>query len=319
MQAEIQKETDNGFDVFVTDNNGIGHKIGVCYDGEIDSYLQQGYPEDPTKRSMIDEVEPINQAKRYAKHHIKSERGYETVDWRQDPDRIAAVALMIAGVDNETISQWFDELFAQVRSHFSDVDRPVSLPDEIRPGHLNYQQDIYLERDHQGLTPFDGLAAALNPSIFTANTTVSPQDVTTVIREAVLAEQSNPDLPTLKIDAVSGVYLRWDDSSGTYHHNRHRKPTIDRKPDVRLDILPFDPNSIVMFQSQLVDNLVCQVRDCYIEMGVCPPEPYRVQGVGKHKTSTWYEHYDFYQRYHDPAADIDWEAVESPTHRQLLA
>lgn len=317
MQAEIETATDDGFEVVVTDNSGVDHELKVCDDGEITTHLQDGYPDDPANRSMIDEIEPLNQAKRYAKHYVNRERGYDTVDWRRDPDRIAAVALIIAGVDDQTITKWFGELYDQVRSHFNDINRPVSLPDEIRPGHLIYQQDIYLASDHQEPTAFNGLAADLNPTVLTASTTASPKDVTMVLRKAVQRDETGPDVSTLRVDTVSGIHLRWDDTSGTYHHSR-QEPAIDRDPDARLDIPPFDPGSIVSFQSQLIQNLVCQARDCYIEMGITPPKPFRVQGIGKHKTSTWYEHYDFYQRYHDPAADIDWETVEPGEDRLLI-
>ncbi len=40
MNAEIKKETDDGFGILVVDNENVDHKVGVCYDGDIDGHLQ---------------------------------------------------------------------------------------------------------------------------------------------------------------------------------------------------------------------------------------------------------------------------------------
>lgn len=92
---------------------------------------------------------------------------------------------------------------------------------------------------------------------------------------------------------------------------RHDEPEIDREPDARVELSPFQPGSVADLQDQVVTNLLCQVRDCYLTMGVAPPEPVRIQGPGTFQRSTWFQHYDVYQRYHDTAADIDWEVPES--------
>jgi hypothetical protein len=277
-------------------------------------HQQDGYPDDPAERSMIDEVEPINQAKRYARYVVNSEWGYDTVEWRQDPDRMLAVALTIAEMDTDAVGNYFGGLYDQVRSHATDVDRPVELPDDLIPGHLNYQQDIYLGLDDQARTSIARLSATLDENDLADGPAESIEDVAAGLLEMVPAEDGL-DISDLTVEAVSGIHLRWDDATGTYHHERNGEPAIDRDPDARLDMMPFTPETIREFQSRLVHNLLCQVRDCYIEMGVTPPKPFRIQGLGKHRTSTWYEHYEFYQRYHDPAADIDWQ-IEPLEHRE---
>ncbi|WP_396613675.1 hypothetical protein ACH9L7_18505 (plasmid) [Haloferax sp. S1W] len=280
-------------------------------DGKVTAHQQDGYPDDPSKRSMIDEVEPINQAVRYARYHVNRERGYETIDWRQDPDRTLAVALVIADLDVDEVREYFGTLYDQVRSHVTDTDRPVKLPDGAAPGHIVYQQDVYLGLDDQALVSLVERGSELGPEGLPDN----DGPLEDVVAELLETAQSEMDASDLVVEAVSGVHVRWDDASGTYHHERSEQPTIDRSPDARIDVLPFEPESIEDFQFQLVRNLVCQVRDCYVEMGVTPPEPVRIQGLGKHKTATWYEHYNFYQRYHDPRVDIDWGALEPPEHR----
>lgn len=309
MKADIKKETDDGFGVSVYDNNGVEHKIGILHDGEKSGHLQDGYPDDPSERSMIDEVEPINQAVRYARYYVEQERGYDTVEWRQDPDRTLAAVEAVAALDSETFRQYFGDLYDQLRSHYQDIDRPVSLPDSAAPGHVNYQQDVYLGLDDGDLRALVEHGEAVGPEGLPENPD-SVEDVAAELLETVTAGEAVTDRFGLEVRAVSGVHVRWDDATGQYHHQRGEHPDTDRNPDARIDLLPFNPESMDELQSHVVRNLVCQVRDCYVEMGVTPPEQFRIQGMGKHRTSTWYEHYDYYQRYHDPQADIEWD-VES--------
>ncbi len=315
MKAAIKKETDDGFGVEIYDNNSIQHKIGVCYDGKIDGHLQDGYPDDFEKRSLIDENEPVNQARRYARYYVNRKRGYDTIEWRQDPDRILAAALSVAELDPDTVAEYFGDLYDQVRSHFGNADRPVPLPDDAAPGHISYQQDIYLGLKEDALESLTDLGDELETSALPDEPVQSIESIVAQLLNAAPADRDVPDLSDLTIDAVSGVHVRWDDASGQYHHERHGQPALDRDPDARFDVKPFDPDGVADFQIQLVHNLWCQIRDCYIEMGVVPPKPFRITGLGKHQIATLYEQYDFYQRYHDPRAEIDWEALEHPDHR----
>mgnify|MGYP006271874727 CR=1 FL=1 len=316
MKAVLTGETDELVGVNLLDNNSVEHILDVKKaNGEITAHQQDGYPDDPDRRSMIDEVEPINQAARYAQYYVNREREYDTVGWRQEPDRILAAALTVARLDSGAIEEYFSDLHDQVRSHSMDIDRPVTVPVECRPGHVSYQQDICLGLDSAAVASLAEQVAQCDEIGVSGETDSTTGAVAAALREIPDDETALPDSSDLTIGTVSGVHVRWDDVNGRYHHERHEQPDLDRQPDARIDVLPFIPDSIAEFQSQLVRNLVCQVRDCYIEMGVTPPDPFRIQGLGKHKTSTWYEHYDFYQRYHDPSAEIEWDAIEPVEHR----
>lgn len=299
----------------IIDNNDVEHLIEMDESGNITGHQQDGYPDDFEKRSLIDENEPINQARRYARYYVSRERGYDTIEWRHDPDRILAAALSVAELDSDRVAEYFGDLYDQVRSHFANTDRPIPLPDGAAPGHISYQQDIYLGLEKDAVESLTDLGDELEASALPDEPVESIESLVAHLLDAAPVDRDVPDPSDLTIDAVSGVHIRWDDANGQYHHERHDQPALERDPDARFDVKPFAPDRIEDFQLQLVRNLYCQVRDCYIEMGVVPPKPFRIKGLGKHQIATLYEQYDFYQRYHDPRAEIDWEALEPAAHR----
>lgn len=308
MYAKITGENEDNTGLHVIDNNEAKHRIEMHKDGgEIYAHQCDAYADDPYERTPT-ENEHNEQARRYAQYYVAAERGYDTIEWRYDPDRLVTTALTVAELEPDAVAEYFGDLYDQVRSHATDVDRPVSLPDGVRPGHVNYQQDVYL-----GLA--DGVLAQLTALGDDLNLPAVPGDtiedrVATLLAEAP-ADADVPDASDLAIETVSGVHVRWDDAAGQYHHERHGQPDLDRDPDARFDIFPFTPADIEAFQAQLVRNLLCQVRDSYVGMGVAPPEPFRIKGLGRHQIATLYEQFDVYQRYHDPAADIDWDALDA--------
>ncbi len=62
--------------------------------------------------------------------------------------------------------------------------------------------------------------------------------------------------------------------------------------------MPADPGSLEEFREYLDHHLRCQIRDCYVGMGLVPPEPYRVVGFGNFIYARRYDHYDLYPRVH---------------------
>ncbi|ELY92170.1 hypothetical protein C483_08557 [Natrialba hulunbeirensis JCM 10989] len=90
-----------------------------------------------------------------------------------------------------------------------------------------------------------------------------------------------------------------------YEHSSESVP--DDESSVRLQLPVNTPlESVAAFQRALVDHLRCQLRDCYLGMGVAPPRDLRVRGPGIDSFTAVYEQGGFYQRYHDPDAVIDW-------------
>ncbi|ELY92381.1 hypothetical protein C483_07998 [Natrialba hulunbeirensis JCM 10989] len=154
MQAKIRKETDDGYGVLVTDNNEIEHKIGICYDGEIDGHIQNGYPDKPAKRNHS-EGEHIGHARKYAQYYVAQETEHDTIPWDLDADRFEDVRQALQSLSDDKIEIFFGDLLDQSLSHYDndpnvdigDTTRPHELPEDMigSEGAVGYKQEIYLD------------------------------------------------------------------------------------------------------------------------------------------------------------------------------
>ncbi|MFD1565527.1 hypothetical protein ACFR99_18495 [Haloarchaeobius amylolyticus] len=289
--------------------------------GEIYAHEQDGYPDDPDKRTVKGN-EHVNQARRFAKYWVARECGYDTLDWQRNPDRITAAALAIAPVTSAAAEEYFGD-FAQQFAHIhGDAEPAVSVPDEIRPADVVYQKDVYVGIDEPALESLTGdlletdeVIAALGRAIDPTETRPDGTVLSDVLADVTGIDET--DVPRLHdgllIEDVSDLHVHWDDAAGQYHTQWGEQPAIDREPNARIEIFEFDPDSLDDLTRQITRHLLCQVRDCYLRMGIAPPEPFRLLGPGHHDAGTWYEHYDFYDRYHDPTAEIStWYEEYTP-------
>ena len=297
MEPDIIGENDSGIGVDVVDNNGCLHEISIEKESwDIVYHEADRYPDDPADRTKVGN-EHVNQARRFAKYWVYRQRGYETLNGWQNPDRITLAAIALKQLSPSAIEESLGDLYQQFRSLHSDIDPAVDVPESVDPSHAVYQQDIYL-----GIDEVDAAAYA---------TALSDSDDN--------SDFDTADLPAheegLFVESTSGVHVRWDDAAGQYHTQWGDQPAVDddRDPDGRLELLSFDPESITDLKRQAVRNLLCQVRDCYLAMGIAPPERFRLLGHGRHDASTWYVHNDTYEDYYDPDADIEtWFEDHTP-------
>ena len=72
------------------------------------------------------------------------------------------------------------------------------------------------------------------------------------------------------------------------------------QPHTTLELLPYDPGELSNFKEFLDSHLRCQIRDCFVGMGLHPPEEFRVLGYGKFIYARRYGQYEMYPEYHDP-------------------
>ena len=317
MKVNITGKNNERIGLYSTDNNGIKHWIEMEFDGTIKYHEQDGYPDDPDKRTEAGN-EHVNQARRFARYWVYRKRGYNTLESTNNPDRIAlaAVALQLLSVD--TVERLFGELYHQFCTESTADERPVVLPDGVSHREAVYQQDIYLDFDnppgaYEELLCNDATLEQL-AAVDESTDELSNRDV------AMTLEATTVETDTLSavedgalIEAVSGVHIHWDDVLGQYHTQHGDQPALERDPDARVEIFAFEPDSVAELREQLVRNLLCQVRDCYLTMGIAPPEPVRILGHGRHDASTWYNHYDFYAEYFDPDAEVDtWYEEHTP-------
>lgn len=325
MKAVITGEVDGLVGVNLRDNNDIEHIIDVSkIDGEITGHQQDGYPDDPSERTVSGN-EHVNQARRFAKYWVYRERGYDTLEWRRNPDRITAAAFAIAPLTPDAAAEYLGDFAQQFEYINGDAEPAVSVPDDVHPAEAVYQKDVYVGIEDESTRSLVGnllgnedVIAALGRAIDPAETL--PDEPVPVLSRALadvtgIDPEAIPDLcEGLLIEDVSSLHVHWDGAAGQYHTQWGEQPAIDRHPDARIEIFEFDPDSVAELTRQITRHLLCQVRDCYLAMGIAPPEPFRLLGPGHHDAGTWYEHYDFYDRYHDPNAEIStWYEEYTPT------
>lgn len=302
MRATIEKETNKGYGVSVYDNNGVKHKIGVLYDGEINGHLQDEYPDKVADRTDT-ENEYTAQARRYARYYVYREKGYQTVEPRQNPEVLSVVALAIARLSPEEFEQQFGEYYQQFRSTVEDdVEPVVTVPEAEVAGLTVYRQHVYLDVSLTDLLDEENsqsLADALDRTADTDETL----DALAEALEGVVVEPS-----ALRIGGVSGVGALYQTATG--------EETIDADdphagpPDARLELSPIDAPwdeylPVEGFQLLVVHHLLCQVRDCYLSMGLEPPESVQVLGLGQYRQTVRNEHLDMYNPVHYTDSPID--------------
>ncbi len=306
MKATIKKETDGAFGVEVIDNNGGEHRIAVGYGGEIKAHQCEAYADDPSNRTD-EENEHNNQARRFTRFYVYRERGYDTVDHIENPDYVDTVRQAILSLSNEEFTRFFGPLYQQLQSHHEDVDQLVDLPTGVqKPDAVVYKLDTYLGADIEGSDLTDqvcALADAHGLDFEEGRTPKSGAAVTKDDREAWadlgehLIDLTAPTELDFELSATSGIHVGFPNARGEHEVDWADQP-LDREPDARIELMPVDPGTLDAFREYLDHHLRCQIRDCFVGMGLTPPEPYRVVGFGKFIYARRYDYYDLYPQLH---------------------
>jgi len=148
MQASIQGEDDDGCGLEVIDNNEIEHWIEIKYDtSEISYHEQDGYADDPNKRTSV-ENEHVRQARNYARYHVYQEKGYNTFSVEKNRPGVERAKAAIEALPQSVFTDYFTDLYKQVKGNGPDVDRPVPYP----PGVDTHDpvvilMDLYVDAD----------------------------------------------------------------------------------------------------------------------------------------------------------------------------
>ncbi|WP_253736710.1 hypothetical protein [Halohasta salina] len=281
--------------------------------GDILYHQCEAYADDASKRTAEDN-EHNNQARRYTRYYVFAERGYEAVDHTDNPAYIEAVRQAIDSLSPAEFEQFFGALHTQIRSHHDPVDRPVELPSAVRkPNGVVYEQDIYLGLDLSETSITDRareLATAYGISL-EDNTEVRPvselsdadldrwQSFSDDFHEDPGVDPRDTDLT---VSAVSGIHVGYPNRQGRHEVAAADDP-FDRQADTRLELLPYAPASLAAFRGFLDYHLRCQIRDCFVKMGVVPPEPYRRLGFGKFREARRYDRFSMYPELHTRDGD----------------
>jgi len=319
MDALITGESER-IGLSIIDNSDVEHLIEMTEQGEIKYHESDGYPDSPDDRT-VEENEHVAQAQRLAKYHVYRERGYDTLAPLPNPDRISAVAAFIDTISEATFERYFGDLYQQMLSHADRAEPVVDVPDAVEHNPTYYRQDVYVDATHEDLQtvsaastedPYQRLQTVAEPS---ADAT-GLYNVLTELRDET--PDSNPtdekQVADAYMQAISGVHIMWSPASNQTKTVENDMPEISRKPDARIELPPYEPDSLADFQDHIVAHLKCQIRDCYLTMGIAPPESVRIQGPGWFDRSTWYQHYDVYEPYHRNDVKItDWQEQHTPT------
>lgn len=303
MKAVITGEGNGIVGVNLRDNGGAEHLIEMDQMGDITGHEQDGYPDKPAKRTN-EGNEHVEQARRYAKYHVYRERGHETISRRYLPEVVAAVALTVAGLSSEEFDEQFGNYYQQFRSTFeADVEPVIDPPGSDGAGTTVYLQNIYLDTDLTKLLDdeqTDDLLAALE-------TETSLDDLESHLSQEFLDVDTllNPASLSVQTSGLGTIYQRAGEESIT-----EPTETLDRPADARLQLPPkHDGTDGYMsqdtFQFLVFHHLVCQARDCYLRLGLEPPEAVRVLGVGTYRQTIRNQHLDMYPPVQRTTAPVD--------------
>lgn len=324
MKAVITGENDELVGVNLRDNDGVEHIIEMKLGGRITAHQSDGYPDDPSDRTL-EENEHVAQAQRFAKYYVYRQRGYDTLPPLPNPDRISAVAAFIDSLSEEMFETHFGDLYQQMQHHAGRADLVVAVPDAAEDHPTYYRKDVYLNVTHEDLQdatpdPTQGLFETLQETTTAATDSTELYDLLDAVQaETLHVDPTNePAVAEQFIKAVSGVHIMWSPASNRTETVENDMPDISRNPDARIELPPYEPESLADFQDHVVAHLKCQIRDCYLTMGIAPPESVRIQGPGWFDRSTWFQHYDVYEPYHRNDVEItDWQEQYTPA--EMLA
>ncbi|MEZ3114909.1 hypothetical protein RYH80_03125 [Halobaculum sp. MBLA0147] len=299
MDSVITGEGDDIVGQSVIDNNSVEHLIDIRSDGEILAHEQKKYSDAPTERTD-EENEHVNQTRRYAKWHAYRERGYDTLDSTNNPDRLLAALIALARLDETTFAEQFGDLRRQVESHYDDGPVELPFPDADPDDVLVYRKDVYVQPDPVTFEP-PVLEQYLGRFAGDSDTPAVPS------KDSL--DPDTVDALDFQVEAVSGLHSLHVDAPGSEQTTSVDDP-LDREPDARIELVPFDPAEIDSFHHYVVSHLAYQIRDCFLRMGITPPTAFRTPGWGKYRAFHEQKFRPQYENYWDATADIDsWEPV----------
>lgn len=299
MIAHITGETNNIIGISVVDNRSKEHVLDLSkYSGSVPGHQQEWYPDDPAERTTETD-EHINQVRQFARWHVYRERGHDIVTPYENPDRIVAAALALLEQDDSVLQRQFGDLTRAIRRHYEDDSVDVPLDDVSPDDILVYRKDMWLEQDPTSTEP---------PLLEQFCDHVS--EPLTALDRFINGPNSLESLPQFDVQAVSDLhYLH---STGTTNYEHFSEQPLDRDPDARIEVMPVDLGAFDSIGVFLASHLANQVRDCFLEMGVEPPEPFRVRGLGKYDSMVKQQLMPMYERYYQTDVPISsWDPSET--------
>ncbi|ELZ04080.1 hypothetical protein C482_03571 [Natrialba chahannaoensis JCM 10990] len=336
MQATIQSRTDRTVDLTVADNDGTEHSLTVTHEGELEYHRPHESSLTGDEQDLA-EHERHAQLARFAKYAAFRACGFDALDPYSATDRItypehvAAAALVLGAMTPETVESTLETAYRQ-RAAVDSQDGADALPVDPPTGTSSatcrlIEQEFAIGIDEPALRPLldvlvelEGLGAlrqsmdaqpdrrsdgqfvrlkdALSQAAVTDSESISIGDTSGDIDGTDFVSPCRPIRVEWEVDGVTRVeYEDSDESAAGGDEGTVR---------LQLPVTDSPITSVAAFQRTVVDHLRCQLRDCYLGMGIAPPRDVQVRGPGIDSFTTTYEQGEFYQCYHDPDAIIDW-------------
>jgi len=293
MDAIITGEGNGIVGLSVIDRNEIEHLIELNESGTITGHETERYPNSGRDRTK-EESEHINQARRLAKWHVYRERGYDTLTPYDNPDRLAAAIMAILDAPEVKLEHYFGELEAQLLRHQNGTTDHVPFDISGSSDIVVYRQDIWIQPDPTDAEPplLDQFCQYVNAPLDTLG--------------GILGDGPDPrdSMPSYEIEAVSDIYYLHNDTRTTEEYPTE-KP-LDREPDARIELLAIDPTAFDSFRQLLASHLGNQIRDCFLDMGLEPPEPFQTPGLGKHNSMIKQQLMPMYDKHFLAGDDSEW-------------
>ncbi|NGM70120.1 hypothetical protein G6M89_14070 [Natronolimnobius sp. AArcel1] len=233
-------------------------------------YHEQDGYPDDAVERTNNENSHVGEARRYAKYYVYREKGYETLPWNLHPDRFETVREALRTLSSTAIEDYFGELLQQSLSHYED-DPSVETGASTRP--------------------------------VTLPETMSTHENAVIYQQEIYLDDDD------EVEAVSGILVNYYVAKGERRTDRHGE-SPDRDPDARIEMSPVPIVAADPLREYLCYNLRCQIRDCYLGMGIEPPEEYRVLGPGQDRFTRRFHIVDRYPEYFDKQATIPGYSYE---------
>lgn len=312
MKADIYGENEEVVGVDTVDNNGIEHYIEMGFNGDITAHQCNSYADKAINRTE-EENEYSNQARRFARYYVYAQRGYDTVPPAEHPVRIDAVRTAINEMDLDEFETLFGDLYEQLAYESGNRnDSVIDIPPESTDPSI-FSKNIYLGVDpietdigetlatEHGID-LDQSAADIDLSELSEAEIEQWGEFTGEFTARSIGEETDLS-EAVYLDHVSDLYVQYPDGPDIVAADDHldEKP---REPDTVIELLPIDPQSLERFKSFLDHYLKCQIRDSFVEMGIHPPESFRVIGMGRFMSTWRYDNIEFYPAFHDPNSDV---------------
>lgn len=329
MNARIESETDRRITTVVTDNGGNSHHLTIDRTGSVESHRCDALPTEDSRSG--DDRQRTRRSVRFGKYYVYRRRGYETLDPYGDdrltyPERLAATTLAIGAMSPDTVGTQFERLYRGFGDGPAEPSLPADPPATApNASWTHLEQDVVLDVGDERLRPLldalvelealgglrrrmdryperrgtDGLRARIERLFATKGATGA-------------ANHRDKAGAWAGVAASGPLGVRWEGGETTTVGDGERRGSSEAGAlgaRIQLPASRRPARSPAALQRRLFDHLRCQLRDCYVGMGLAPPRDLRVRGPGIDWFTTRYERGERYQRYHDPDAIIDWTAL----------